>query len=205
MPRLIAAAAAILTLIPLAGFAQDQATDVLKADIEAVLNSPEGGVDRQIRVVDIGKLNVAVGVLQRGPTGDSAGPTTAIEHSQVTEVYYVVSGSGTLITGTAVDDQEQISPDAEIVKVAVGPSSRAKFRAQGNQVREISAWRRRRDPGRRVPRLAGHRGPRDLSEHPAGSRPGAARRLPESEAPVPVGPLPQSASVLGHPPQLRLR
>ena len=138
MPRLIAAATAALTLFPLAGFAQDQATDVLKADIEAVLNSPDGGVDRQISVVDIGKLNVAVGVLHRGPTGDSTGPTTAIEHSQVTEVYYVVSGSGTLITGTAVDDQEQISPDAEIVRVAVGPSSRARFREQGNQVREIS-------------------------------------------------------------------
>ena len=139
MPRLIAAAAAILTLIPLAAYAQDLATDILKADIEAVRNSPEGGVDRQISVVDIGKLNVAVGVLHRGPTGDSTGPTTAIEHSQVTEVYYVVSGSGTLITGTAVDDPEQISPDAEIVRVAVGPSSRATFREQGNQVREISA------------------------------------------------------------------
>ena len=131
MPTLITAATAALTLFPLAGLAQDQATDVLKADIEAVLNSPEGGVDRQISVVDIGKLNVAVGVLQRGPTGDSAGPTTAIEHSQVTEVYYVVSGSGTLITGTAVDDQEQIAPDAEIVKVAVGPSSRAKVPGAG--------------------------------------------------------------------------
>ena len=139
MPKLIAAAAAVLMLAPLAGFAQDLATDVLKADIEAVLNSPDGGIDRQIRVVDIGKLNVAVGILHRGPTGDSTGPTTAIEHSQVTEVYYVVSGSGTLVTGTAVEDQEQVAPDAEIVQVAVGPSSRARFRDQGNQVREIAA------------------------------------------------------------------
>ena len=98
MPKLIAAAAAVLMLIPLAGFAQDLATDVLQADIEEVLNSPDGGIDRQIRVVDIGKLNVAVGILHRGPTGDSTGPTTAIEHSQVTEVYYVVSGLGTLVT-----------------------------------------------------------------------------------------------------------
>ena len=128
MPTLITVATAVLTLIPLDS---RRIWPPTSADIEAVLSSPDGGVDRQISVVDIGKLNVAVGVLQRGPTGDSAGPTTAIEHSQVTEVYYVVSGSGTLITGTAVDDQEQISPDAEIVKVAVGPSSRAKFRAEG--------------------------------------------------------------------------
>ena len=74
MPRVIAAVAAAITLLPLAGLAQDLATDVLKADIEAVLNSPDGGVDRQISVVDIGKLNVAVGVLHRGPTGDRTGP-----------------------------------------------------------------------------------------------------------------------------------
>ncbi len=139
MPTLTIALAAALTLVPLAGLAQGLATDVLKADIEAVLNSPEGGIDRQIRVVDIGKLNVAVGVLHRGPTGDSAGPTPAIEHSQVTEVYYVASGSGTLVTGTAVVDRQPIAPDAEVVKVAVGPSSRATFEDDGNQVRIISA------------------------------------------------------------------
>lgn len=139
MPRLIAAATAALALLPLAGLAQDRATDVLKADIEAVLRSPDGGIDRQISVVDIGKLNVEVGILHRGPTGEGPGPTTAIEHSQVTEVYYVVSGSGTLVTGVAVDDREQVSPDAEVVRVAVGPTSRATFREQGNRVREISA------------------------------------------------------------------
>lgn len=140
MPRLVIAIAitGLSMAVPGVSPGQDLATDVRKTDIQAVLESPDGGVDRQIKVVDIGKLNVAVGVLHRGPTGATTGPTTAIEHSQVTEVYYVVSGSGTLITGTAVDDPEQISPDAEIVKVAVGPSQRATFRSEGNQVREIS-------------------------------------------------------------------
>ena len=94
MPRLIAAAAAILTLIPPAGLRAGSGHRRLEGRHRGGPEQPEGGVDRQISVVDIGKLNVAVGVLHRGPTGDRTGPTTAIEHSQVTEVYYVVSGSG---------------------------------------------------------------------------------------------------------------
>ena len=42
------------------------AIDITNADIEATLNSPDGDMDRQIRVVDIGKYNLAVGVIHRG-------------------------------------------------------------------------------------------------------------------------------------------
>ena len=42
------------------------AVDVLKADIDAVVAAPDGGADRQIKVVDVGKLNVGVGVLTQG-------------------------------------------------------------------------------------------------------------------------------------------
>lgn len=100
------------------------ATDVLKTDVAAVLASPEGGIDRQIRVVDVGKANVAVGVLRRGPT---SGATRGIAHTDVTEVYYVLSGSGTLVTGGAV------------TQVLVGPSLIGAFDGRGSQVREISA------------------------------------------------------------------
>ena len=48
------------------------ATDVTKADIEAVLKHPEGGGDRQIKVVDMGKYNVAIGVLHRNAVKPSA-------------------------------------------------------------------------------------------------------------------------------------
>ena len=51
----------------------------------------------------------------------------------------MVSGSGTLVTGTAVVARQPIAPDAEVVQVAVGPSSRATFEDDGNQVRTISA------------------------------------------------------------------
>ena len=77
----------------LSGPSSAPAVDVLKADIDAVVAAPEGGADRQIKVVDVGKLNVGVGVLTQGARKTAAGePVAGISHAQVTEVYYVLSG-----------------------------------------------------------------------------------------------------------------
>ena len=92
MQTSVAAVAALFVLLLSVGLAQGVATDILKVDIEAVLSSPDGGIGRQIKVVDIGKLNMAVGVLHRGPTQDDGGPPRGLAHTQVTEVYYVLSG-----------------------------------------------------------------------------------------------------------------
>ena len=96
------ASLAVLVAIPAACWGQTPpaAVDVLKADIDAVIAAKEGGADRQIKVVDVGKLNVGVGVLQMGKKPNDGKPITGIAHAQVTEVYYVLSGSGVLITGT---------------------------------------------------------------------------------------------------------
>src|SRR5262245_64683831 len=94
---------AALLLVPTAVFAQTPiAVDVTKADLEATLaRAPAAGVmDQQIRVVDTGKYNVAVGVLHRAAKANH----TAIAHAQVTEVYYVIQGSGVLVTGGAIVD-----------------------------------------------------------------------------------------------------
>jgi len=115
----------------------DVATDVLRAEIEAVMNAPDGGVDRQIKVVDVGKLNVAVGVLQRGASANTGGPVRGIAHTQVTEVYYVVSGAGTLITGGPIVDPTSLPGNSEVVEVAVGPSVFANF--AGGERRDIAA------------------------------------------------------------------
>src|SRR6266487_6906430 len=78
------------------------AVDVTKADLAATLaRAPAAGVmDQQIRVVDIGKYNVAVGVLHRAAKARH----TAISHAQVTEVYHILQGSGTLVTGGTIVD-----------------------------------------------------------------------------------------------------
>ena len=113
------------------------ATDITAADVQAVINAPTGGGDRQMKVVDMGKYNVSVGVLRRGKTKPGA-PVGAINHEHVTEVYYIVSGSGTLLTGGTVDGVKPLPADGEIVKVAVGPSNQGTFR-QAAQTRKVPA------------------------------------------------------------------
>src|SRR3954453_4901223 len=77
------------------------ATDISNADIRAVIAKapPDGVLDQQIRVVDMGKYNVAVGVLHRSAKPAQQG---AIDHAQVTEVYHIIDGSGTFVTGGAI-------------------------------------------------------------------------------------------------------
>ena len=113
------------------------ATDIKAAEIQAVVDAPTGGADRQIKVVDIGTHNVAVGVLKRTKTNPGA-PVGAINHEQVTEVYYVVSGSGTLLTGGTVDNVKAVAADTEIYKIAVGPSNQGVFKEPA-QKRKLEA------------------------------------------------------------------
>ena len=135
----MSASLSLLVAIPVSCWGQTpaRAVDVLKADIDAVMAAPEGGADRQIKVVDVGKLNVGVGVLQMAKKPYDGKPITGIAHAQVTEVYYVLSGSGTLITGSEIADRESLPADSEVVRVAVGPSHRATF--MGGERRTVSA------------------------------------------------------------------
>lgn len=113
------------------------ATDITAAEVEAVVKHPTGGTDRLMKAVDMGTYNVGVGVLRRGPTKPGA-PVGAIMHQKITEVYYVVSGSGTLLTGGTVTNPTQAAADSEIVRVAVGPSMQGTFKEPA-QRRKVSA------------------------------------------------------------------
>ena len=103
---------------------------ITKAEIETVLKhkGTEGaGTDRQIKVANLGAYKLGVGVLYRGPTKPGA-PIAAITHSQVTEAFYILSGSGTLVTGMTVDNDRAFPPETEFVRLAVGPSSGGVFK-----------------------------------------------------------------------------
>jgi mannose-6-phosphate isomerase-like protein (cupin superfamily) len=113
------------------------ATDITAAEIRAVIDHPTGGADRLIKAVDMGRYNVGVGVLKRGPTKPGA-PVGAINHVNITEVYYIISGSGTMLTGGVVVDAKPAPADSEIVRVAVGPSNQGTFK-QPAQRRRVSA------------------------------------------------------------------
>ncbi len=97
------------------------ATDITRAEFATVLKSmnPDGVADQQIKVVDIGKYNVAVGILHRSGKAKQ----TAIAHSDVTEIYYVIDGAGMFVTGGRMTNQTEADRDGTTVKVLVGPST----------------------------------------------------------------------------------
>ena len=138
MSRLVLAT--LLALPAAAGLAQDKvpptlASDITASQVQAILAEPTGGGDRQMRVVDMGKYNVSVGVLRRGKTTPGA-PVSAVNHAHVTEVYYIVSGTGTLLTGGTVENVRPFPADSEVVKLAVGASNTATFK-QAAQTRKV--------------------------------------------------------------------
>jgi mannose-6-phosphate isomerase-like protein (cupin superfamily) len=102
------------------------ATDSPAAAIAAVLNSQPPAGDKLIKAVDIGAYNVGVGILRRGTTRPGA-PIGAINHTQLTEIYYVIAGTATLLTGGSVRDVRPVAADSDIVKIDVGPSNQAVF------------------------------------------------------------------------------
>lgn len=129
---------AVVLLSPAATSAQapTSATDITRAEWQAVRDSPDGRADRQVKVVDLGDTNVAVGILHRDAVENNGGPPRGIVHALVTEVYYIVSGSGTLVTGgTIVNPTEPSGPDSWLAPI-VGTSFNGESR--DGQVRTVS-------------------------------------------------------------------
>ncbi len=89
------------------GAAPTIAFDITKAQIDDVLkNAPPSPPDRQLRVVDMGKYNLGVGIIHRGPTNDKPGdPIRVIYHDLTPETYIIVSGSGVLTTGGVIENR----------------------------------------------------------------------------------------------------
>ena len=110
------------------------ATDITHAEFTTVLKSmnPDGVADQQIKVVDIGKYNVAVGILHRSGKAKQG----AISHSQVTEIYYVIGGTGMFVTGGTMTNATAAPADGGTVKVLVGPSTTGSG-IDGGQRRQI--------------------------------------------------------------------
>ena len=97
------------------------AFDITKTDIDYVLkNAPANPPDRQLRVVDMGKYNLGVGIIHRGPTNDKPGdPISVIYHDFTPEVYIITSGSGVLTTGGVIENKRA---SAGVPNVMNGPS-----------------------------------------------------------------------------------
>ena len=106
--------------------------DITREQIEMVLKGMIGeSIDRQLKVVDIGDGNVAVGILHRTDEHDSDGELRGIVHTQVTEVYVILDGWGTLLTDGELVNATEPSAGSDVV----GPTFRAE--SGSGKVREI--------------------------------------------------------------------
>jgi mannose-6-phosphate isomerase-like protein (cupin superfamily) len=118
------------------GSAPKPAVDVLSSAIAAALSSaPKASVsDVPIRVTDMGGYNVGIYLVNR-PKSTAQG---AILHdARVSEVYYMLEGAGTLVTGGKLIDTARVAADNPIVTEIAGPSITGS-RIEGGESRRIA-------------------------------------------------------------------
>ena len=120
---LVVSLAALISPLPSLAQSPSDATDVTAEEIEAVYATLGDSIDKQIRIVDIGsETNVGVGILERAST-NTEGPLRGLVHHDVTEIYYILEGGGTLVTGGEVTEARELPADNGAVTHLVGPSS----------------------------------------------------------------------------------
>ncbi len=120
MPNVIG----VLLVIAQVGSGSIPAVDVTAADIQNTLETaPEvapGIIDTPIRTLDVGDYDVSVAIVSRGPAEGVVAGTT---HNEVTEVYTILEGSGTMVTGgRLIDPRPRGSADAPRRPGTSGPS-----------------------------------------------------------------------------------
>jgi hypothetical protein len=127
MKRIVFGIAVLIASVPVAARAQapsaENALIISAEEIQTVVSAPGGG-DREIKIMDLGRYNLGVAVLRRG-AAKPGGPIAAINHTRLTEVYYVVSGSGTFVSGGEVTNIRPIPADNVLVTTVVGPGNNA--------------------------------------------------------------------------------
>ena len=79
-------------------------------------------LDQQIRDVEIGKSHIGIGVVYRGRLSAPA-PESVAEHDLVSEVYHVIDGSATLLTGPDLVGKKRRPADTETVRLFNGPGN----------------------------------------------------------------------------------
>jgi mannose-6-phosphate isomerase-like protein (cupin superfamily) len=83
-----------------------------------------GLTDQQVRSVDIGKSQVGLGVVYRGKL-DQPGKDAVAEHDYISEVYHVIEGSATLVTGPDLVNAVQRPNTLQTVREYNGPGKNA--------------------------------------------------------------------------------
>ena len=79
-------------------------------------------VDQQVRDIDIGKAHIGIGMVYRGKL-DKPAPNSVAEHDQVSEVYHIISGSGTLVLGPDISNRQRRPATQRTVVEFNGPGN----------------------------------------------------------------------------------
>jgi mannose-6-phosphate isomerase-like protein (cupin superfamily) len=106
---------------------QCAATYIPATEIEAYLNAARTGSvanirlrDQQVRAVDAGRTQIGVGIVYRTKLDKPADQSVA-EHHQVSEVYHILDGEATLVTGAEIVNLKERPADDRAVKLLNGP------------------------------------------------------------------------------------
>ena len=103
---------------------QCQATYIPKSELDAYTAKAVkyNIVDQQVRSVDVGKSQVGIGMVTRPKLAAGSTRKGAVaEHEQVSEVYYVIEGEATLLTGPALVNSVKRPDDEKTVRLQNGP------------------------------------------------------------------------------------
>ena len=101
------------------------ATVISAADLEAAQRAaPADRVsDQSLTHVESAEGRLGIGIVHR-PVLAAGGPIQAIQHHKQSEVYRVMAGSGTLVTGATMAEATVIDPEGYVVQNLTGPSDR---------------------------------------------------------------------------------
>jgi quercetin dioxygenase-like cupin family protein len=96
-------------------------TYIPKADLEALMN---GNIsDRPARLVNIpGNANFGAFVLHMEPRKPPTGPVTSFYHSEISELYYFVRGSGVAMMGGELENATWDDSNSASIRTVRGPS-----------------------------------------------------------------------------------
>ena len=146
------------------------ATYVSSEEIQSYLKRAQdnGLTDQQTRAVNIGKANIGIGVVYRGKLDKPADDSVA-EHDLVSEVYHVIDGSATLVTGPDIADMKRRPADLQTVREFNGPGNGGSI---DSQRRDASAQGGRRDRDSRRHRPLVHQDRRSHSLRDGADRSG---------------------------------
>lgn len=95
-------------------------TDEFQAYVNRAINN--NLVDQQVRSVDIGKSQVGIGIVHRGKLSGPARDSVA-EHDLISEVYHIIDGSATLVTGPDIVGMKRRPSTLQTVREYNGPGN----------------------------------------------------------------------------------